>query len=303
MSLAIQKKHTKVADGSVKLRTDSAFKRGMKEGWQTTKSVGKFAVKHPILTVGMLVIAASSVKVANAQTAADSLFKKGQFNHGTLAPPSAFPNQKINNFKPTKMDMGKVKVVGEKTFDVEINGDIVYLKNIKIGDKLCEISDNLSTEDASNTKLAWKPGELRQIIYTKMNSWNSVAFVFESSVIALIPYMKENKLELGVAAAHADDGSRIFKEEDCLLILTDGTVLATTPTTPLVVSGYGASKGTYQDIFGDVPELTNPRFTQGNAPNTAELKDPTMRGVKMIITNQPGNIMWQVVDDKLYGAR
>jgi len=101
MGERIQRKHTKVADSPVKLRTVSAFKRRMKEGWQTTKNVGMFAVKHPILTAALLTTAAGSVSLTNAQTKADSLFAKGQFNHGTVAPPSAFPKEKINNFKPT----------------------------------------------------------------------------------------------------------------------------------------------------------------------------------------------------------
>jgi|GEM_PF-4754368 len=269
----------------------------MKEGWQTTKSVGRFARKHPILTVSLLTVGIGSVNVTNAQTAADSLFKKSQFNHGTLAPPSAFPNQKINNFKPTTV---KPKIIGSENFEsIELKNGILYINGYRLENSKSTIRFELrAAKNELRSSIGadidyFYPESLPIGVYRTRTEKQEVTFlIYESGIIQI----GDNNY---ASFSWAPDKSKLFLNKDAICIAENGTMFVTTPTFLLAISPSSGYRWEYATLIEHGVPIKNPRFEK--TPGAVDLGDPTFGDAQLRFALTDMSV--SVVNKKLLGAR
>ena len=145
------------------------------------------------------------------------------------------------------------------------NGDVII--NIK------NLLDAVGIADATTENIKWQ--EFRIISGEK-----KAYFVVEtktSSVLITVGSDFEKSDETRTRVIVARDLSRIFTHMGSILISDDGTVIASTPTTLLIIqSGLnGKTKQVvYNEEFGKGPAFTNPTITNSNGDDM--IVDPTM---------------------------
>ena len=160
----------------------------------------------------------------------------------------------------------------------------------KHGDASVDISKLLEVvglTDATTANIKWQ--QLRII-----NGEKKAYFVVETERMSVLmssnPDFEKGDDTWG-RALYAPDGTKIFSNSDAICVTDDGSVVATTPTTLLIIqTGMKGKKfaHTYKEMFGeDVDNLKNPRFNRSTTNDTVELRDETMitpQGKKVVIT-------------------
>lgn len=273
MNRKIQKANTKVADGSAQPKTDSVFKRRMKDAWETTKSVGRFARRHPILTVSLLTTALGSVNVANAQTTADSLFSKDKFRTGTVAPPSAFLNEKIHNPKP---NIVKPRILGSENFEsIELRDGVLRINGAKYANGTYDFAINivdLLSQNNDSVRAKFPAQIPKGVIPTELDGHPGIYLIYEQALVWL-PVEREKK----VYATWADDN--LFLNLSAMYLSPNGSLAMTTPSCLIMITPGYAGVMEYRKL-GEEVILKNPRLT--GAGNIVDVKDnATMQGVKV----------------------
>ena len=79
-----------------------------------------------------------------------------------------------------------------------------------------------------------------------------------------------------VTSLSAKDGSKIFTQRDAIFVSKDGSIVATTPTTLLIITSTEGFSIAYQSLFGNIPPLENPTISASNDQNIVLIRDPTM---------------------------
>jgi predicted GH43/DUF377 family glycosyl hydrolase len=162
------------------------------------------------------------------------------------------------------------KIIGERNFDVDLKDGVLTFARVKKGAgtvtmdiDLGELKLNIPTN-----------AEIKQRIYT--TGGDGVFLIFESGILAAFP---EPNRKGTFAYTSVSDGSKIFNHQGATFLSEDGSALATTPTTLLVLNPNNKDviAVTYKTLFGDVPPLVMPVFSQGKDKNHVDLRDEVIK--------------------------
>jgi hypothetical protein len=247
------------------------FLRGIKEVGNVGISA---AVRHPILTTAAIVIlAAVSPSISNAQTK-DLAGNSGKPVAGLMTGGKGEEKSKAReeNKLPVRYENG-IKIVGQKTFDVEIKNDSLYITRIRIGEgRLADMARNLDDDQ----KLVYLVGNMKSVVYaTFENSKQGAYLIFEMGIAKLIPKVLERAVEWSFV--YTGDNSKIFTHEGAMFVAPNSSIVATTPTTLLVITPTSVLSVTYEALFGKIPAFKKPNISGGRNPNEAFIRDETMR--------------------------
>ena len=127
-----------------------------------------------------------------------------------------------------------------------------------------------------------------------INGEKKAYFVIETESISVLmssnPDFEKGDDTWGKAVC-ATDRTKILRNPGAVFVTEDGTIVATTPTTLLMIqTGIDGKKfsRTYKEMFGeDVDNLKNPRFSGSATNDVVELRDETFvtqLGNKVVIT-------------------
>ena len=147
--------------------------------------------------------------------------------------------------------------------------------------------DTFGITDATTENIKW-------VEFRIINGEKKAYFVVETELMSVLvtsnPDFEKTNDTWGKAML-ATDISKIFTHPGAIYIATDGAVVATTPTTLIIIQAgpYGKKfSRTYKKMFGEeVDNLKNPRFNRSTIENTVELRDETFitqKGNKVVIT-------------------
>ncbi|HIH18574.1 TPA: hypothetical protein HA225_01205, partial [Candidatus Micrarchaeota archaeon] len=222
------------------------------------RELGKLAIEHPILTVSMIVTAASFT-FGSGKTQAQTKDKAKT----ELALLTTGEKKDVENDRKVTYENG-IKIVGEKTFDVEILNDSLYfpnskLKNGHIGTAVINIEEILFEMELKNATVK----DIKQIIYPELGEEGKKAYiVFEKGIIYILN--RTDDLEAVLIKKHIPkDGSTFFVHEGAIFTKSDGTLVATTPNTLLVITPNDTWSPTYESLFGKIPPLKRPIISGG----------------------------------------
>lgn len=189
---------------------------------------------------------------------------------------------------PVRYENG-IKIVGNKTFNVEIRDDSLYIRNFGGLDFAVDIkrARNMGILETSSTK------EIRQLHYQSVGKRGSgVYIIFEYGITFVVPDVQRERLK-GVHT-RSPDGSKIFLHDGAIYVAPDGSIIATTPTTLLMITPNEAISYTYREIFGVDLNLKRPYMKRGKDDNHAELTDETLKEngkqIKFVIETNPFEI-------------
>ena len=200
----------------------------------------------------------------------------------------------------------KDKIVAASTakpidFKVEIKTEILYVSGqYSEGTYSSKISLNalkqVLKEKGGNEKLA-ETVPIRAMISNLGELGPGLYLIYPS---AIIWFNAQTEINTAVPAC-ANDGSVIFT--DVIYQRPDGSIIATTPTTLLVVTPSGGSRVAYGE-FGKVPPLEKPTITAGKDDYTVEVRDPVMGKAKVVVDLRvKEKVRVSIAKDDLYGAR
>ncbi|MDI6803014.1 MAG: hypothetical protein QME58_04095 [Bacteroidota bacterium] len=139
-----------------------------------------------------------------------------------------------------------IKIVGEKTFDIEI-----------------------------------KKGDIKQIIYTNIDGVGNCAYVVaENWIDRVTPNSSFDTVHVGTLKPK--DGSKIFTHDGAIYVSSDGTLFATTNTMILIMKTNTVIQRKYADRFGDgFPRLTRATIREGNGSDVVDVRDDEFAGFKI----------------------
>lgn len=172
-----------------------------------------------------------------------------------------------------------IKIVGEKTFDIDIRGDSLYILNVKFADGRVvsagkdkkEILAKMGLKNATSK-------DIKEIIYTTEfeTSLKKAYIIFETGIMEAVDRLEDLKNIFGHHIV-ADDRSKIFTHENAIFLAKDGSIVATTPTTLLVITPNYKLSVTYESLFGAIPPFKKPTISEGRTLGEVFIRDETMR--------------------------
>lgn len=189
------------------------------------------------------------------------------------------------------------KIIGKKTFEVDLKNGILTFSHVKKGSETVTIDMDLRKLNSNINPNA----EIKQRIYTKSD--DGVFLIFESGILAAFPEPNNIDGKGTIAYTSASDGSKIFGHRGATFLSEDGSILATTPTTLLILNPNNKDviEVSYKTLFGDVSPLVMPVFSQGKDKNHVDLRDEVIKdGDKQVkITITLDNFRAEVLPDAL----
>ncbi|MEM2137508.1 MAG: hypothetical protein QW568_00280 [Candidatus Anstonellaceae archaeon] len=169
---------------------------------------------------------------------------------------------------------GEKKILGSENFEkVELRDGILYITNIKYAGRVQDLDINLrSIRKQIKEKLGEKamtafPEQIPLGIIGTQLKGDGVYLIFESGILWL------SSEKTGIVGAA--DGSKIFLHEGAIYVAPNGSIVATTPTTLLIITSTYAKSFRY-DSFEGAPNLTNPSFVQEKEGQTIYLTDASL---------------------------
>lgn len=225
------------------------------------------------------------------QTSAQIIDSLGKGNSSALTKTVAGPD----TVAPGSNHSVAPKIIGKKTFEVDLKNGILTFSNVKKGSETVTVDIDLRSINSNINPNA----EIKQRLYTK--SGDGVFLIFESGILAAFPESNDGKSK--IAYTSSSDGSKIFGHRGATFLSEDGSILATTPTTLLLLNSNNKDvvEVTYKTLFGDVPLLVMPVFSQGKDKNHVDLRDEIIKdGDKQVkITITLDNFRAEVLPDAL----
>ncbi len=206
---------------------------------------------------------------SNAQEKADKAFAANKpvaaATKSEAKPPAAKQEMKVT------YENG-IKIVGEKTFDVDIKNGNLYIVNARFDNGEyrsyeIDIRKKLEKMGISNTSIK----DIKQVIYTQNDF--SAYVLFESVVMKVTPSLKDR---VHIAFTRAGDASKIFTHDGAIYTSSDGSIVASTPTTLLVITPTELLSTTYQSLFGNIPPFKKPIISGGRNSDEVFIRDETM---------------------------
>ena len=145
-------------------------------------------------------------------------------------------------------------VVGEVAKDVEVKDGKLYINNINIGKNNVNIVTSIEDELQVRAKLP--KNAITVLPITKIG--NCYLLIFENMIITgkIMPGQKT----MNMMVALVDDSSKIFTHSGAIFLAKDSSIIATTPTTLLIIMPTKAVSRTYKSMFGAIPPLQKPVF-------------------------------------------
>jgi hypothetical protein len=184
-------------------------------------------------------------------------------------------SQKMENGMKVTYENG-IKIVGEKAFDVEIKDGILSFRGIKVNGDYVEITADVKDEfKAKGISL----GDIKQKIYFSDAKYgNGVYLVFDNAIVGTFPNNGKGTKTLAGFIAPSDN-SRIFLHDGAIFVTPNGSIVATTPTTLLIVtlSLSNSLNMTYLELFGKIPDLKGPNISGSADANIVFVRDETMQ--------------------------
>ncbi len=248
------------------------FFRGMGE-------IGKFAVKHPIMTATLIATAVGAITTdkATAQEK-DGLAKKPTL---TLA---------VSGLKDDGRAKMKVPVETENYKTMELRDG--YLS---CGDKTVDVRDELKTLTG---KAELSEYDATKKIPVQVEGLGQGAYyIFENAILAV--FDREGTTKISVGGVFAKD--KIFTHEGGIFVANDGSIIATSSTTLLVMTLNKNIVVEYEDVFGKIPPFKHPQISQGRNTSEVFIRDETMsNGITTArLEIDLKTLKFKVADDKL----
>jgi hypothetical protein len=173
-----------------------------------------------------------------------------------------------------------VRIVGEKTFDVDIRGGKIYVNG-----KEWDV-------DERDEKL---------FTYAGLTGVSSICYDGEVAYLQVRHGIIEVNRDLEeYSFCFSEDGSNIIPDA---MMMKDGSLLAVTPTSIMIITHRYSEMYTLQELFGDVPNFIRPTLRNGKERGQMEIRDPLMveddgTPLKILIWTIPGFTYQLVKDDQ-----
>ena len=88
---------------------------------------------------------------------------------------------------------------------------------------------------------------------------------------------------VGSTSISSLDGSKVFTHEGAIFIAPNGSIVATTHSTLLVITPNDILSVTYESLFGKIPPLKRPTITGGRNPDEVFIRDETMMSATDVV--------------------
>ncbi|MCX8194780.1 MAG: hypothetical protein N3G22_01590, partial [Candidatus Micrarchaeota archaeon] len=170
---------------------------------------------------------------------------------------------------PVRYENG-VKIIGEKLFDFgfDYENKVVYIDY-----QGSRYTTKIKGEKGRTNMLLLElmlGTPLKQKIYHEVEGLaKNLYLVFESGIVEL---SFKTKVEIiGVYIAGASDDSKIFLHDGAIYVSPNGSIVATTPTTLLMITPKEVVSSTYKRLFGLDIKLEKPYIIKGKDDDYAEL--------------------------------
>jgi hypothetical protein len=175
------------------------------------------------------------------------------------------------------IDVSKVKVIGTKFCDVEVDRDwIVFRDYIRRDGLVYDVLFHMVEASNETARKIWNPHAIKQMIYSspREGKYEMVAFVYEYGILGITLNRNERILTMIHSTAKPQDGSKLFL--DRVLLASTGDVIATTPTTYMIVGPDGKVIESYKELTrADVPDIKNPTIREVK-PGLVYINDEVM---------------------------
>lgn len=174
------------------------------------------------------------------------------------------------------------KILGSENFEkVELKDGVLYITNLKYGDKLQNQQINLRgmRKDIENSatwgrELDKFPEAVPKGIFGTTLGGGGSYLIYEQGIM----YVGKDRYYRTIWSG---DDSRIFTHDGAIFLAKDGSIVATTPTTLLVITSKEVWSVTYKKLFGDdTPNLEKPFTGAGKNDNLVDLRDSAINGSK-----------------------
>jgi hypothetical protein len=202
---------------------------------------------------------------------------------------------------------GEKKILGSENFEkVELKDGILYISGLNYGSRIADSKIDLRDlrkqikEKLGERQMQTFPEEIPLgIVGTPMDG-RGVHLIYKSGILTIT-----DKKSVMTGAA---DGSTIFTQDGAIFVAKDGSIVATTPTTLLLITSGYAKSTTYEQLFGagNVPALKGPTIGKGNDDNYVDLRDAVLYNEKEKLKFQIQLVPFEVTvfgDDPSIGAR
>ncbi len=183
---------------------------------------------------------------------------------------------------PVKLEKA-IRIIGEQSFDIHIEGGVLATASGKFhyndsGRKqMIRMLYKMTGSDQPTTS------DIKQIVYSNDSANGALAFVvFRFGIVVLAPdNIDEDKHIRGIESG---DGYEIFRHENAIFLSTNGSMVASTPATLLIVTPRDMIAISYKGRFGnDARLLEKPNITGSGFPEIVLLRDPVLRDQRGII--------------------
>jgi hypothetical protein len=175
------------------------------------------------------------------------------------------------------------KILGSENFEkVELKDGILRIMGVKKGDEYFDLKIDIRN--------------IRKEIKESFGEKQMEAFPEQMplGVIVSIPFSSGSYLiyPRGILLTYADeqgplmkavtslDESKIFFHDGAIFVAKNGSIVATTPTTLLVITPKEVISVTYKASFGEVSNLKRPYIGRGTDDDHAELRDEVIKDEK-----------------------
>jgi hypothetical protein len=177
------------------------------------------------------------------------------------------------NKLPVRYENG-IKIVGEKFFELTIENGILYISKFNLGDGRVASYEADPKEDPNSGEISTSTKDIKQIVYTILElKGKGGYFISDQQIIFVHPGLDSTK----IISVGPRDGSRIFTHDGAIFIAPNGSIVATTPATLLMITSHKTVSWTYESMFGKVPPLRRPQVSQGIEEGHADLRDEAIR--------------------------
>lgn len=166
-----------------------------------------------------------------------------------------------------------VKIVGEKTFDAAIKNGIPYIDGEEY-----EIDTTVVKGIGSMQLLKDldKNEKLQYIRFSNFGDEKRIAyFIYESGIFSI---SKDNEGGVQFRGVIAKDGSKMFLHDAAVFLAKNGSIVATTPTTLLIITPKEAWGIAYEKLLKTkLPPLERPYISKGGTDDYVHIGDPTIK--------------------------
>lgn len=169
-----------------------------------------------------------------------------------------------------------IKIVGEPTFDIRIKDGILNTASGKInynGNARQDIANIL--KEFSGSEIPTN-NDIKQIVYANDKVKGNVAYlILKHGIVFVAPEYKGGEQ---IGGTRCDDKTDVFTHTGAIFVAENGSIVASTPTTLLVLTPNDMWSISYTSRFGNASlPLQRPTISGGATPEIAVLRDPVLR--------------------------